>query len=76
MPRSVETLEEYLRELRETKKNKPPQVKEALNVYIELWESAIKNKVVSLEDRMSEALAKVEAGGGLYQVAESGGVDA
>ena len=76
MPRSVETLEDYLRELRETKKNKPPQVKEALEVYIQLWENAIKNKVVDPGDGMSEALDKVEAGGGLYQVAESGGVDA
>ncbi len=63
------TVEAYLKELRENKKEKPPQVKEALSIYIELWEAVIKNKTVAREETVDEALTKLEAKGGLYQAA-------
>jgi hypothetical protein len=63
------TVGEYLKELRETKKEKPDQVKEALEIYIDLWESAIKNETITRDEDMEEALVKLEAKGGLYQAA-------
>jgi hypothetical protein len=65
----TKTVGEYLRELRENKKEKPAQVREALEIYIDLWESAIKNQTISVEEEIDEALAKLEAKGGLYQAA-------
>lgn len=69
MPRSIKTVGEYLRELRQNKKEKPAEVKEALEVYIDLWESAIKNKTVSPDENIEDALAKLDAKGGLVKAA-------
>ncbi len=69
MPRSIKTVEEYLRELKQNKKEKPPEVKKALEVYIELWETAIKNKAVAPDENVDDAVAKLDAKGGLYKVA-------
>jgi len=63
------TVREYLKELRETKKEKPDQVKEALEIYIDLWESAINNETITRDEDIEEALVKLEAKGGLYQAA-------
>lgn len=71
MPKQSKTVGDYLKDLRESKSSKPPQVREALEVYIDLWESAIKKRVVSKDDDIDAAIAKVDAGGGLYQAAES-----
>jgi hypothetical protein len=60
----------YLDKLKETKKGKPQQVKEALDVYIELWEKAIKNGTVSDGDDIDVALSKIDEAGGLYQAAD------
>ena len=60
---------EYLEQLKETKKGKPPQIKDALDIYIELWESVVKNGIVSDEDEVALALSKIEKAGGLYEAA-------
>ncbi len=60
---------EYLKQLRETKKGKPPQIRDALGIYIELWEKAVEREVVSDEDDVEEALSKIDKAGGLYQAA-------
>jgi hypothetical protein len=65
----AKTVGEYLMELRETRKEKPAQVKEALEIYIDLWEDAIKNKTIARDEEIDDALAKLEAKGGLYQAA-------
>lgn len=69
MTRAIKTVEEYLKELRQNRKEKPPEVKEALEVYIELWENAIKNGTVMPDESIEDALAKVDAKGGLYKAA-------
>jgi hypothetical protein len=61
------SVKEYLQQLKGTKKGKPPQVKDALDVYVELWESVIDNGTVSREDEVGEALAKLDKAGGLYK---------
>jgi hypothetical protein len=58
---------EYLQQLKETKKGKPPQIREALDIYVGLWDEAIKNGTVSEEDEVSEALSKLDKAGGLYE---------
>jgi len=65
----VKTLGEYLKELEKTKKGKPEQVADALEVYLDLWEKAIKKGVVKVSDEISDALSKVEQSGGLYKAA-------
>jgi len=69
LSRHTNTVGEYLKELRETKKEKPAQVKDALEIYIDLWESAIENKTIVRDDAIDEALVKLDAKGGLYQAA-------
>jgi hypothetical protein len=44
-------------------------VKEALEIYIDLWENAIKNKTITRDEEIDDALVKLEAKGGLYQAA-------
>jgi hypothetical protein len=68
--RGEKTVSEYLGELRETSKDKPPQVKEALEVYIDLWETAIKNETIKGDEGIEEALTKLDAKGGLYRAAQ------
>ena len=69
MAARVKTLGEYLKELEKTKKGKPEQVADALEVYLDLWEKAIKKGVVKVSDEISDALSKVEQSGGLYKAA-------
>ena len=69
MAAKTKTVKEYLRELDETKKEKPDQVKDALETYINLWETAIEKGVVSDGDEIDDALSKIDAKGGLYQAA-------
>jgi hypothetical protein len=69
LPPHTKTVGEYLKELRETKKEKPAQVKDALEIYIDLWESAIEKKTIVREDPIDDALAKLDAKGGLYLAA-------
>ncbi len=60
-------LKEYLARIKETKRGKPERVKEALEVYIELWDKALRNGTVSESDEVDAALSKVEKAGGLYR---------
>jgi len=61
---------EYLDQLKETKKGKPQQIREALDIYIELWEKTIKKGTVSEGDVIDVALSKIDEAGGLYQAAD------
>jgi len=60
---------EYVEQLKETRKGKPPQVRDALDIYLELWEKVIKNGTVSEDDDVAGALAKLDEAGGLYEAA-------
>lgn len=60
---------EYLEQLRETRKGKPSQIKDALEIYVELWGKAIKNGTVSEDDEIGAALSKLDDAGGLYEAA-------
>ena len=60
---------EYLEQLRETRKGKPPQIRDALDIYLEMWGSVIKNGTVSEEDEVAVALSKIDSAGGLYEAA-------
>jgi hypothetical protein len=62
-------VKEYLEQLKETRKGKPPQIRDALDIYMELWEKVVKNGTVSMEDEVALALAKVDKAGGLYEAA-------
>lgn len=66
----VKSVESYLKELRDSKKEKPQQVKDGIEIYIELWEKAIKKGIVSPDDDVESALQKIDASGGLYKAAE------
>jgi hypothetical protein len=60
----------YLDQLKETKKGKPSQIKEALDIYIDLWEKAIKNGTILEGDEIDVALSKIDKAGGLYAAAD------
>jgi hypothetical protein len=60
---------DYLEELERTKEGRPEQVKEGLEIYIDLWEKAIERGVVAESDGVEAALAKIEKQGGLYAAA-------
>lgn len=70
MPARVRSLSEYLDELQKTKKDKPEQVKEALEIYLDLWRRAIDKGIVKPGDEIERALSKIEESGGLYKAAE------
>ena len=69
MAAKVRTLGEYLKELEKTRKGKPAQVSDALDIYLDLWKKAVGKGTVKLTDEVADALSKVEQGGGLYKVA-------
>jgi len=60
---------QYLDQLKDTKKGKPPQIRDALDIYLEMWDKVIKNGTVSEEDEVAEALSKLDKAGGLYEAA-------
>ena len=60
---------EYLAKLKVTKKGKPAQIRDALDIYIELWDRVIKNGTVSEEDEVALALSKLDKVGGLVEAA-------
>jgi hypothetical protein len=60
---------EYLEQLKETRKGKPPQIRDALDIYMEMWDKVIKNGTVSGEDDVALALSKIDKAGGLYEAA-------
>jgi hypothetical protein len=63
-------VKEYVSELEKTKEGRPEQVKEGLEIYLELWRKAIRKGVISEGDTVNEALAKLEEQGGLYKATE------
>lgn len=63
-------MKEYLEELERTKGDRTEQVKEGLEMYIDLWRRALERGVVVEGDRVDEALAKIDSAGGLYKAAE------
>jgi hypothetical protein len=71
LPEGSKTVRGYLKELRETRKDKPEQIKEALEIYVELWEDVIERGIVAEDDDMDSALSKIEARGGLYKAASA-----
>jgi hypothetical protein len=70
LPEKSRVVSGYLKELRQTKKEKPDQIREALEIYIQLWESVIQKGLIRPEDTIDEALKKIDANGGLYHAAE------
>ena len=70
MSAKVKNVESYLKELKDSKKEKPQQIKDGIEIYIELWEKAIKRGIVSPDDDVESALQKIDASGGLYKAAE------
>lgn len=69
MAGKVRTVQEYIEELERSKKEKPDQVKAALEVYLELWKKTVERGVVGPSDSIMEALTKIENSGGLYKSA-------
>jgi len=61
---------DYLAELERNKDDKPDQVKDGIEIYLNLWRSAVEKGVVLPSDEISAALAKIEKKGGLYRAAE------
>lgn len=70
MSAKVKSVERYLRELKDSKKEKPQQIKDAIEIYIDLWEKVIKKGIVEEDDDVESALIKIDASGGLYKAAE------
>jgi len=60
---------EYIDQLKETRKGKPPQIRDALDIYMEMWEKVVKNGTVSEDDEVALALSKIDKAGGLYEAA-------
>jgi len=60
---------EYLDQLKETRKGKPQQIRDALDIYTEMWDKVIENGTVSEDDEVGVALSKIEKAGGLYEAA-------
>lgn len=70
MSPGAKIVREYLEELEKTKGGRDPQVKEGLEIYIDLWKKAIEKGIVSPEDGVDDALAKLDRAGGLYKATE------
>ena len=62
-------MKEYLSELERSKGDRTEQVKEGLEMYIDLWKKAIERGVVGEGDKVDEALVKIDRAGGLYKAA-------
>ena len=61
---------DYLQELQASMDGRTEQVKDGLQIYIDLWRKVIEFGVVSSSDDVESALEKIEAKGGLYKAAE------
>lgn len=70
MAARVRTLEEYLNEFESKKEEKPEQVKDGIEIYVDLWRKAMEKGVVEPTDGLDSALEKVDRLGGLYRAAE------
>ena len=65
----MKNVKEYLSELERSKGDRTEQVKEGLEMYIDLWKKAIERGVVGEGDKVDEALVKIDRAGGLYKAA-------
>lgn len=70
MKPKVRDVGEYIRELESTIEGRPEQVKQGLEIYIDLWKKAVENGAISMTDDVETALQKIEGKGGLYRAAE------
>lgn len=70
MPTRPKSVEDYLKELAGVKRDKPAQIREALEIYIDLWKKTIDKGIVQRTDDIETALMKIDAQGGLYIAAE------
>lgn len=59
----------YLDELERTKEGRTEQVREGLEIYINLWRKALERGVIAETDGVDDALMKIEGVGGLYTAA-------
>ena len=64
------TVSAYIEELERTMEGRPEQVKEGLELYLDLWRKVVANGVVLPEDDVEVALQKIEKKGGLYAAVE------
>lgn len=69
MSAKVRNVRDYLEELEKTKADRPEQVREGLDIYIDLWRRAIQGGVFEESDSVDEALRKIDSRGGLYKAA-------
>lgn len=69
MSGSAHRVRGYLAELKLRKESKPGQIRDALDIYLDLWDKAIERGIVSEDDGIDEALRKIDAAGGLYAAA-------
>jgi hypothetical protein len=69
----TKTVGDYIQELELTKEGRPDQVKEGLEMYLDLWKQVLKNGAISAEDDVETALEKIEKKGGLYAAAQETG---
>ena len=65
----MKNVKEYLSELERSKEDRTEQVKEGLEMYVDLWKKAIERGVVGEGDKVDEALVKIDRAGGLYKAA-------
>ena len=70
MPERSRLVSVYMKELRQTRKEKPEHVREALETYIQLWEDVIRKGLVRPSDEINLALKEIDAHGGLYRAAQ------
>lgn len=68
LARKPKVIAEYLEELERNKDGKPDQVRDGIEIYLDLWRKALERGAVLPSDEISAALAKVEEKGGLYKV--------
>ena len=69
MTAKVKDVRAYIDELERTKGDRTEQVKEGLEIYIDLWKRAMERGVVDGTDGVDIALSKLEREGGLYAAA-------
>ena len=69
MTARMRNVRSYLEELEKTKEERTEQVKEGLEMYIDLWKKAIERGVIGETDEVDSALVKIENAGGLYKAA-------
>ncbi len=69
MTPKAKDVKDYLEALAKTNMDRSEQVKEGLEIYIDLWRRAIQRGVIAESDSVDDALVKIEKRGGLYEAA-------